>query len=259
MKKTIRKTKKESSPADNRTAEKPQRLQRILAAAGVDSRRKCETLILDGAVTVNGKVIDTLPAFADPDKDDIRVHSNRIGYPQKRYFLLNKPKNVICTNVDPQGRKRAIELIDCTERIFCVGRLDAETTGAILLTNDSELTNRLTHPRYKVPKTYEVKLRGRIDSPDIEKLKKGVWLAEGKTARSSIKVIRRTHVETILQVVISQGLNRQVRRIFARIGYKVKSLKRLKIGDLSIKGIPIGSYREITEKQIKRCFGSCIK
>lgn len=255
MKKTTPKKKK----PDVQDRERPdrQRLQKILAAAGVDSRRKCETLIVEGAVTVNGQIVDTLPAFADPRTDDIRVHGNRIGRPKKQYYLLNKPKNVICTNADPQGRKRAIDLIDCGDRIFCVGRLDADTTGAILLTNDSELTNQLTHPRYKIPKTYEVRLRGRMEGPDIEKLKKGVWLAEGKTAGAAIKVLKRSRTETLLQVVICQGLNRQVRRMFARLGYKVKALKRVKIGDLSIKGIPTGSYKELSPNQIKRFFRNC--
>ena len=253
MRKTTRK--KKIQPVQNPDGGQRQRLQRILAAAGVDSRRKCEDLILEGVVTVNGEIIDQLPAFANPHTDDIRVHGNRINKPQKCYYLLNKPKNVICTNSDPHGRKRAIDLIDCQERIFCVGRLDADTTGAILLTNDSELANRLTHPRYKVPKTYEVKLRGRIESSDVEKVKKGVWLAEGKTAGASVKILRRSHTETLLQVVINQGLNRQVRRSFARLGYKVKALKRVKIGDLNVKGIPPGSYKELTPNQIMGLFG----
>jgi 23S rRNA pseudouridine2605 synthase len=257
MRKTVSKTNKKAPQDTGRP--QPQRIQRILAAAGVDSRRKCETLILEGAVTVNGKVINQLPAFANPLTDDIRVHGNRILKPEKRYFLLNKPKNVICTNADPQGRRRAIDLIDCRERIFCVGRLDSETTGAILLTNDSELANRLTHPRYKVPKTYEVRVEGRMESQDIEKLKKGVWLSEGKTAGAFVKVAQRSHTETILEVVINQGLNRQIRRSFARLGFKVRSLKRVMIGNLSIKGIPPGSYKELTEGQIRGLSKSCIK
>ncbi len=249
---------RENAPQGNNRPQQ-QRLQRILAAAGVESRRKCEAMILEGAVTVNGKVVNQLPAFANPVTDDIRVHGNRIQKPEKCYFLLNKPKSVICTNADPQGRKRAIDLIDCPERIFCVGRLDSETTGAILLTNDSDLANRLTHPRYKVPKTYEVRVAGRMESPDIEKLKKGVWLSEGKTAGAFVKVLKRSHEETILEVVINQGLNRQIRRSFAHLGFKVRSLKRVKIGTLSIKGIPPGSYKELTEGQIRGLSKSCIK
>ncbi len=234
-----------------------QRLQRILAAAGIDSRRKCKALILEGAVTVNGQVVNQMPAFADPEKDDIRVYGERIRRPEKCYYLLNKPKNVICTNYDPLGRRQAVDLIPCNKRIVCVGRLDADTTGALLLTNDTELVNRLTHPSFKVPKTYEVEVNGRMESQHIEKLKKGVWLAEGKTAGAAVKVLRRTNFETTLEITIKQGLNRQIRRSFARLGFKVKSLKRIKIGNLSIKGIPIGGYKELTIGHIKGLLRSC--
>ena len=158
-----------------------QRLQKVLAAAGVDSRRKCEELILEGVVRVNRKVVDTLPAFVDPDKDIITVNSRKIRAARKVYFILNKPKGVICTNRDPHGRKKAIDIVHTNERIFCVGRLDADTTGLIFLTNDSELSNRLTHPRYGTAKTYVVRIKGEIKPEQIEKLKKGIWLAEGKT------------------------------------------------------------------------------
>lgn len=229
---------------------KRERLQKILAAAGVDARRKCEELILAGAVTVNGEVVDSLPAFADPATDDIRVHGERIKPAAKVYYLLNKPKGVICTNRDPQGRPRAIDFVDTSERIFCVGRLDADTTGAIILTNDSELTNRLTHPRYELSKVYKVVVRGRMEGADVERLKKGVWLAEGKTGRAAVKVIHRSNQETTLEISIRQGLNRQVRRTFATLGYKVKSLKRTQIGDIVLKGIPEGAYKPLTGKQI---------
>ncbi|MHC4585144.1 MAG: pseudouridine synthase, partial [Planctomycetota bacterium] len=129
-----------------------QRLQKVLAAAGVDSRRKCEELILEGVVRVNRKVVDKLPAFVDPAKDIITVNSRKIRAARKVYFILNKPKGVICTNRDPHGRKKAIDIVHANERIFCVGRLDADTTGLIILTNDSELSNRLTHPRYGIAK-----------------------------------------------------------------------------------------------------------
>ncbi|MCK5565191.1 MAG: rRNA pseudouridine synthase [Planctomycetes bacterium] len=227
-----------------------QRLQKVLAAAGIDSRRNCEELILDGAVRVNRDIVDELPAFVDPQKDVITVNGKRIKFADKVYFLLNKPKGVICTNSDPQGRKKAIDLIDCDQRIFCVGRLDIDTIGAIVLTNDSELTNRLTHPKFELSKTYEVKLKGRIDGDAIEKLKKGVWLSEGKTEKSAVKVIRRSHTESVLQIVIRQGLNRQVRRIMARVGFKVKSLKRTMIGNINIKGMRIGQYKKLTISQV---------
>ncbi|MHC4532189.1 MAG: pseudouridine synthase, partial [Planctomycetota bacterium] len=131
-----------------------QRLQKILAAAGIASRRHCEDLILEGAVRVNRKVVDTIPAFADPQNDLITVNGKKIRSAAKVYFLLNKPKGVICTNADPQRRKKAIDLIPSKQRIFCVGRLDIDTSGLIILTNDSELANKLTHPKYEVSKTY---------------------------------------------------------------------------------------------------------
>ncbi|MBN1456983.1 MAG: rRNA pseudouridine synthase [Sedimentisphaerales bacterium] len=228
-----------------------QRLQKFLASAGVDSRRKCEELILEGAVRVNRNVVDELPAFVDPEKDIVTVNGKRVHLADKVYYLLNKPKGVICTNFDPQGRKKAIDLIDCPERIFCVGRLDVETSGAIILTNDSKLSNRLTHPRYELSKTYEVKLKGCIDGESIEKLKKGVWLSEGKTSRAALKVINRTRTESIVQITIRQGLNRQVRRIFVRVGYKVKALKRTHIGNINIKGMGIGQYKKLTKSQVE--------
>jgi len=227
-----------------------QRLQKILAAAGVDSRRNCEELIVAGVVRVNRKVVDELPAFVDPETDVITVHGKRIHAARKVYFLLNKPKGVICTNSDPQGRKKAIDLIRTPERIFCVGRLDADTTGAIILSNDSELANKLTHPRYGLAKTYVVGIKGLITGEQIEKLKKGIWLAEGKTGRASAKILKRGHKESLIEVTIRQGLNRQVRRMLAKVGLPVKSLKRTKIGKLTSRGLGVGKFRTLTSGEI---------
>ena len=227
-----------------------QRLQKVLAAAGIDSRRNCEELILDGLVRVNRKVVDSLPAFVDPAADIITVNGKKIQNPQKVYFLLNKPKGVICTNSDPQGRKKAIDLIECPLRIFCVGRLDVNTTGAIIITNDSELTNMLTHPKFELPKTYEVKIKGRIEGETLDKLKKGIWLSEGKTGKAAIKIIKRTHTETLLRISISQGLNRQIRRMIAKVGFKVKALKRTQIGTIGLKGLKLGSYKKLSPAQV---------
>jgi len=227
-----------------------QRLQKVLAAAGVDSRRKCEELILDGAVRVNRKVVDKLPTFVDPQKDIIIVNGKRIRAARKVYFLLNKPKGVICTNRDPQGRKKAIDLVHTNERIFCVGRLDVDTTGLIILTNDSELTNKLTHPRYVLAKTYVVRVKGEIAGGQIEKLKKGVWLAEGKTSGAAVKILRRRHTESLIEITIRQGLNRQVRRMLAKIGLPVKSLARTKIGRLAVRGLGVGKSRPLTNAEV---------
>ena len=228
-----------------------QRLQKVLAAAGVDSRRNCEELILEGAVRVNRKVVDTLPAFVDPERDVITVNGRRIQAARKVYFLLNKPKGVICTNSDPQGRKRAIDLVRTDERVFCVGRLDADTTGLIIITNDSDLTNKLTHPRYGLSKKYVVKVKGEVDEKAVEKLKKGVWLAEGKTRHAAVKVLKRNYKESMIEITLKQGLNRQIRRMMARVGLRVKSLKRAQIGRLTTKGLGVGRFRRLSEAEVK--------
>lgn len=228
-----------------------QRLQKVLAAAGVDSRRNCEELIISGVVRVNRKVVDELPAFVDPDTDVITVHGKRIHAARKVYYLLNKPKGVICTNSDPQGRKKAIDIIRSPDRIFCVGRLDIDTTGIIILSNDSELANKLTHPKYGLAKTYVVGVKGLITGPQIEKLKKGIWLAEGKTGRASAKILKRGHKESLIEVSIRQGLNRQVRRMLAKVGLPVKSLKRTRIGKLTSRGLGVGKYRRLTRGEVE--------
>ena len=227
-----------------------QRLQKILAAAGVDSRRKCEELILSGAVRVNRKLVDKLPVFVDADKDVITVNGKKIHAARKIYFLLNKPKGVICTNYDPQGRKKAIDIVPVRERIFCVGRLDADTTGLIILTNDSELANRLTHPRYGLSKTYVASVKGQMAGEAVEKLKRGIWLAEGKTSRASVKILRRSHKESLLEITVRQGLNRQIRRMLAKVGLSVKSLKRTRIGKLNARGLGVGKFRTLTKTEI---------
>jgi 23S rRNA pseudouridine2605 synthase len=228
-----------------------QRLQKVLAAVGVASRRKCEELILEGTVRVNGRVVDELPAFADPEKDIITVDGRKIHAARKVYFLLNKPKGVICTNSDPQGRKKAIDIVQVRERIFCVGRLDIESTGIIILTNDSELANRLTHPRYGLAKTYVVNVRGEFGGEQIEKLKKGVWLAEGKTGRAAIKILKRSRKESLAEVTIREGLNREVRRMFAKMGLPVRSLTRTRIGKINARGLGIGKFRVLTKAEVE--------
>lgn len=227
-----------------------QRLQKILASAGIDSRRKCEELILQGVVRVNGRVVDTLPVFADSEEDTITVNGRQVRSVRKVYFLLNKPKGVICTNFDPQGRTKAIDLIPASERIFCVGRLDIDTAGLIILTNDSELANRLTHPRYELPKTYIAVIKGPIDNAAAEKLKKGVWFAEGKTSSESVRILRSGVKESLIEIIIRQGLNRQISRMLAKVGLSLKSLKRTQIGKLDDKGVGIGKFRTLTKSEI---------
>ncbi len=227
------------------------RLQKFMAEAGVNSRRKCEKIIQGGAVKVNGETMRKLPVFVDPDNDTVTVHGKRIFKEPKVYYLLNKPRGVICTNKDPHGRRRAIDFVPSDKRVFCVGRLDADTTGLILLTNDNELANKLTHPRYGITKTYLVVVNGKMTGKAVEKLKKGIWLSDGKTGRSRIKVLNKGHNESAVEITIKQGLNRQIRRMFAKVGLKVKSLKRIKIAMINDKGIGIGKYRPLTGKEVQ--------
>ncbi len=227
-----------------------ERLQKILASGGVTSRRRCEELILEGVVRVNSKVVDELPAFADPEKDVITVNGRKIRAARNVYFLLNKPKGVICTNSDPQGRKKAIDIVGARERVFCVGRLDIDSTGLIILTNDSEMTNKLTHPRYGVSKTYVVGIKAQVSGEQIEKLKEGVWLSEGKTNKAAVKILKRGRGESLVEVTIREGLNRQVRRMFAKVGLSVKSLKRTRIGKIDGRGLGVGKFRALTKAEV---------
>lgn len=228
-----------------------ERLQKILAAAGVDSRRNCEQLILSGSVKVNDAVTDTLPAFADIETDIITVAGRRIRPERKVYFLLNKPKGFLCTNYDPANRRKAIDLIDCKERIFCAGRLDSETTGAIILTNDTSLSDKLTHPRHQLVKTYIVGIRGKITPEAVEKLKKGIWLSEGKVQPINVKILKSHNKESLLEIKITESLNREIRRILAKVGFKVTSLKRTQIGKISLHRLEIGSYRMLTNSEVE--------
>jgi len=227
-----------------------QRLQKVMASAGVASRRQCEELILQGVVRVDGRVVDELPAFVDPAASTITVEGKRLQRPRHVYFILNKPKGIICTSRDPQGRTKAVDLVPSQGRVFCVGRLDADTTGLIILTNDTELANLLTHPRYKVPKTYLAKVRGHIDKQAMERLRKGIWLAEGRTAQAQVKVVKVARGESVVELTIRQGMNRQVRRMLAKVGVSVKSLKRTRIAGLRLGSLSVGKYRPLSKAEV---------
>jgi 23S rRNA pseudouridine2605 synthase len=244
--------------AELRDASRGERLQKVLAAAGIGSRRACEELILDGAVRVNGRVVRELPAWVDAQRDDIRVRGRRIRSERMLYVMLNKPKETISTNSDPQGRRRAIDLVEhpAGARLFPVGRLDKDSTGLLLLTNDGELANRLTHPRYEVHKTYHVWVKGVLDDEAIERLETGVFLTRtgprpgSRTAPSQVKLIRRETARTVLEITLREGRNRQVRRMLQRVGYPVKKLRRVRLGPLVLKGLGLGQWRELTAREV---------
>ena len=227
-------------------------MQKILAAAGFGSRRKCEEMILDGRVRVNGERLHQLPALADPEQDEIRVDGELLRREKPVYYLLNKPAGVFCTNNDPSGRKRAIDLLTgVRERVFPVGRLDAESMGLLLFTNDGPLTQKLTHPRFSVPKTYRVEASGLISRPVLDKLRAGVWLSEGRTGHAIIDVIHANKDRTILNVTLREGRNREIQRMLAKLGHNVRRLVRIKFGRLSTSKLPIGAFRPLTPDEVK--------
>ena len=257
------------------------RLQKVMAAAGVDSRRACEQMILDGRVTVNGRLVRKLPVLVEPGQDKIvvdgqtikataRLRSPQVIRPAKLvYYLLNKPKGVICTNRDPsdlkevkRGRLRAIDLMaGVKQRLVSVGRLDVDSRGLLIMTNDGELVNQLTHPRHEVAKTYRLRIDGFLQAEDIDRLTKGLWMTgqrpgQKKAAQpgkaSNVTVVHRDQSYTVLEVVLREGHNRQIRRMMARLGYKVRDLVRIKIGPVSVRGLAVGAYRPLTQQELLR-------
>ncbi len=232
------------------------RVQKHLAELGVASRRAVEEMILEGRVSVNGKLIVDLPCFVDPDSDKIMVDGRYIKKPRtekKIYFLLNKPKGVICTQSDPLGRPRAVDLVGHVgKRVYCVGRLDEDSTGLIIITNDGDLTEYLTHPRYCVEKTYVVEVDGRVVSEDITKLKQGVYLDGKRTQNAKVKIIKRGPARSLLEIKLTEGRNREIRRILAGLGHKVRKLKRTAIGPITDRGLKVGSNRCLSFAEVGR-------
>ncbi len=229
-----------------------ERLQKILASAGLGSRRECEELILQGRVRVNRKRVDQLPVLVDPDTDKIQVDGRAIRLERKVYYLLNKPKGVLCTQRDPAGRRRAVDLLaDVPERVYPVGRLDADSQGMVLLTNDGELAAGLTHPRYGVPKTYRARVKGRMSGEVLEKLRQGIWLSEGKTQPARVRLTYRSRDHSALEITLREGRNRQVRRMLAKLGHPVRELTRIRIGRLSLRGLGVGRYRPLQPAEVK--------
>ncbi|MFG0330642.1 MAG: pseudouridine synthase [Phycisphaerales bacterium] len=243
------------------------RLQKALAEAGVDSRRHCEELIEEGRVAVNGQVVKTLPAWVDPAEDRITVDGRPIRKARRDgarsgellYLMLHKPKNTVCTNSDPEGRRRAIDLVDHPRkpRLFCVGRLDADSTGLLLFTNDGELANQLTHPSFEVHKSYEVVVRGSLDSDAVQKLQDGIFLADRRSRSASrtepvrLKLIKRDRERTTILMELREGRNRQIRRMMASLGHPVKKLTRVRLGPLRLKGVAVGEWRPLTPAEIR--------
>ena len=221
------------------------RLAKFLAHGGVASRRKAEEIVAKGLVTVGGEVV-TDPARDVSAADDVRVNGEPVGAEEREVWAVNKPAGVVSTAREPGGRPAVVELVDSPARLYPVGRLDADSTGLLLLTNDGELANRLTHPRYEVAKTYRARLRAPIAERDLERLRRGIELEDGPTAPA---VARRTG-EREIEIVLREGRNRQVRRMVEAVGNRVVALRRIKFGPLELGNLPEGAARRLSDEEI---------
>jgi len=226
------------------------RLNKFLANSGFTSRRKVSELLGKRAVEVNGRIIFEPGFRVDPQTDKIMVFGKEVQKPKLKYYLLNKPKGIISTVSDEHGRKTIMNFVPQDERVYPVERLDATSTGLILLTNDGELANKLTHPRYEVEKTYEVLVTDRVTDKHLYNLRNGINLKEGKTAPAKVKVLNYQGTKTWLEVTIHEGRNHQVKRMFAKLKLNVASLKRISIGGISLGSLPLGQFRELSSSEI---------
>ena len=232
-----------------------ERLQKIIANSGIASRRKAENLILNGKVKVDGKVVLELGTKVS-ENSKIEVDNVLISRQEKVYYLLNKPRGIITSTKDEHNRKTVIDLIDEEKRIYPVGRLDYDTTGIILLTNDGELANLLMHPRNEIDKVYIAKIKGILTPVDLMKLKKGVMIDGVKTKKAKVKIrkIDKEHDTSIVELTIHEGRNHQVKKMFESVGYEVLKLKREKIAFLDLSGINSGEYRKLNPKEVKKLY-----
>lgn len=232
------------------------RLQKFLASSGVASRRKCEELILDGKIKVNGKIVTELGTKVNPETDEIVYKGNKIKLEEEKiYILLNKPIRYVTTVKEQFGREMVLDLININKRIVPVGRLDMYTSGALIFTNDGEFVNILTHPSHEIEKTYNVTIKGIASKQDIEKLQKGVKIDGNYITRpAKVKILKIDKEKDVsrIQMTIHEGKNRQIRKMCEAVGKKVLALHRAKIGDIDVKDLKIGEWRYLTQDEVKK-------
>jgi len=227
------------------------RLNKFLAHAGIASRRKCDDLIQSGFITVNGETITKLGVVIDEHKDKVTFKDAPVQLNQEyRYVVLNKPRGVVATADDEYARQTVVDLIGIVDRIYPVGRLDYETSGVLILTNDGELTNRLIHPNYKVPKVYHAQLDKQIRPIDLHKLREGVMLDDKKTQPCKIREIRIRNNASFLEIELKEGRNRQIRRMFELFDYQVEELERVSFAGVSAKGLQPGEWRDLKIQEV---------
>ena len=232
-----------------------ERLQKYLSSCGIASRRKSEELILAGKVKVNGVVVRELGTKVS-DKDEVEVENMEVYRKQKEYYLLYKPEKTICSVSDDKGRVTVVDLIETNEKIFPIGRLDYDTTGLLLLTNDGELTNKLTHPKGSIEKTYIAKVSGLVTGKEIHELENGIELDGVKTkkARAKLKKMDKKNNKSYVELTITEGRNHQVKNMFAARGHKVIKLKRTNYAFFNLEGLKTGEYRRLSTKEVKQLY-----
>lgn len=227
------------------------RLQKALAQAGVASRRASEDLIAAGRVEINGKVVTEQGMRVDPERDTIRVDGSRIPPPRRHlYLVLNKPRGVVSTMDDPHGRPTLEQYVPRHQRLFHVGRLDTDTEGLLILTNDGDFANKLSHPSHEVPKTYLVEVEGLLDNKTLRRLEKGLTLEDGPIKPDKVKLVTRAESRSMVQITLHSGRNRIVRRMFDSVGHPVRRLSRISIGPVRLGQLAVGETRELTREEL---------
>ncbi|MGI8419596.1 MAG: pseudouridine synthase [Candidatus Levyibacteriota bacterium] len=225
------------------------RINKYLANLGICSRRDVKQLLHTHTLTVNGERIKEPGTRINPYKDDVKFNGNKIKAPELVYYLINKPKGIISTTADEFGRKNVLSLITTRHRLYPVGRLDKDTTGLLLLTNDGALTNLLTHPKYHVDKVYALTIEGRATKEQLRALRNGVLLEDGITYPAEVKIVKENNMNSLLEMTIHEGRNRQIRRMCETVGVKLLELKRIKFGPINL-DIKVWKYRELTKKEL---------
>jgi 23S rRNA pseudouridine2605 synthase len=228
------------------------RLQVLLARCGFGSRRNCEELIENGRVAVDGQTVTTLGMSVDPKAQEVLLDGESLRSDKPAYYMVNKPKGVLCTNADPAGRARVIDLFPKTAgRLFPVGRLDENSVGLLLVTNDGELSHRLAHPRFRVPKVYRVQVAGTPTGETLKSLREGMYFSDGRFKVEHARKISTQGKSTILEVKLREGQNREIRRLFARVGHKVMKLERVEFGPLKLRSVAVGRFRPLTSEEVR--------
>lgn len=229
-----------------------ERLQKFMSSAGVASRRQAEKLMLEGRVTVNGKAAMELGTKIDPQKDHVKVDGKLVHSERLSYVLLNKPKGCICTMDDPEGRPKVVDLVKGVKaRLFPVGRLDFDTTGALLLTNDGELANLLMHPTHNFPKTYVAKVKGIPTKENVEKMQAGLYIDGRRTAPAEVRIVGVKEKNATVELILREGRNKQVKRMCQAIGHPVMRLNRPAYGFLRVDGLGPGEWRHLEEREVE--------